>query len=127
MFQNTWLTVLFLKFLKFDLEHVAVQGFRTKEIFACNAISTVQVNANDDRGVLACRWNEPYYDGVAPYRWTGSVPILRQWSKGGTTAVKYGQCWVLAGVACTGETLAAPSLHGSQLQQHNGCRLKGQM
>ncbi len=63
----------------------------------------VQVNSNGDRGVLAGRWEEPYSDGVAPNRWTGSVPILRQWSKAGVKAVRYGQCWVFAGVACTGE------------------------
>lgn len=74
------------------------------EISPWHVISTIQVNANGDRGVLACQWHEPYYDGIAPYRWTGSVPILRQWSKTGARAVKYGQCWVLAGVACTGET-----------------------
>ncbi|XP_023277099.1 protein-glutamine gamma-glutamyltransferase 2-like [Seriola lalandi dorsalis] len=62
---------------------------------------TAMVNANGDRGVLAGRWSEPYSDGVAPYRWTGSVPILQQWSKTGVRAVKYGQCWVFAGVACT--------------------------
>lgn len=62
-----------------------------------------QVNANDDRGVLAGRWTEPFSDGVLPSRWTGSVPILRQWSGSGTRAVKYGQCWVFAGITCTGE------------------------
>uniref|UniRef100_A0A668T956 Transglutaminase-like domain-containing protein n=1 Tax=Oreochromis aureus TaxID=47969 RepID=A0A668T956_OREAU len=61
----------------------------------------LQVNSNDDRGVLTGRWTEPYSDGVAPYQWTGSVPILRQWSKAGVRAVKYGQCWVFAAVACT--------------------------
>lgn len=64
----------------------------------------LQVNSNDDRGVLTGRWTEPYSDGVAPYRWTGSAPILRQWSKAGVRAVKYGQCWVFAAVACTGNT-----------------------
>lgn len=64
----------------------------------------VQVNANGDRGVLVGRWHEPYSDGVAPQRWTGSVPILQQWSNDGVKAVKYGQCWVFAAVACTGET-----------------------
>lgn len=78
------------------------------EISPWHVISTIQVNANGDRGVLACQWHEPYYDGIAPYRWTGSVPILRQWSKTGARAVKYGQCWVLAGVACTGETFTTP-------------------
>ncbi|XP_070763170.1 protein-glutamine gamma-glutamyltransferase 2-like [Enoplosus armatus] len=62
-------------------------------------IITAMVNSNGDRGVLTGRWDEPYSGGVAPYRWNGSVPILRQWSKAG--AVKYGQCWVFAGVACT--------------------------
>uniref|UniRef100_A0A668T8E5 Transglutaminase-like domain-containing protein n=1 Tax=Oreochromis aureus TaxID=47969 RepID=A0A668T8E5_OREAU len=62
---------------------------------------SMSVNSNDDRGVLTGRWTEPYSDGVAPYQWTGSVPILRQWSKAGVRAVKYGQCWVFAAVACT--------------------------
>ncbi|KAM9376109.1 protein-glutamine gamma-glutamyltransferase 2-like [Pholidichthys leucotaenia] len=64
-------------------------------------IITAMVNSNDDRGVLTGRWVEPYSSGVAPYRWNGSVPILRQWSKTKAKAVKYGQCWVFAGVACT--------------------------
>lgn len=63
----------------------------------------VQVNSNGDRGVLTGRWVEPYSDGVPPYKWSGSVPILQQWSKNGVRAVKYGQCWVFAAVACTGE------------------------
>ncbi|KAG7244880.1 hypothetical protein INR49_026544, partial [Caranx melampygus] len=63
---------------------------------------TAMVNYDErDRGVLWGRWNEPYTDGVAPYRWTGSVPILQKWSKAGAKPVKYGQCWVFAGVACT--------------------------
>ncbi|TNN01015.1 hypothetical protein fugu_012261 [Takifugu bimaculatus] len=62
---------------------------------------TAMVNANDDRGVLVGRWTEPFSDGVSPSRWTGSVPVLRQWSQSGTRAVKYGQCWVFAGVTCT--------------------------
>lgn len=61
------------------------------------------MNSNGDKGVLTGKWQEPYSDGFAPYRWTGSVPILREWSKAGGRAVKYGQCWVFAGVACTGE------------------------
>ncbi|XP_074533919.1 protein-glutamine gamma-glutamyltransferase 2 [Halichoeres trimaculatus] len=62
---------------------------------------TAMVNSNGDRGVLMGRWEEPYTGGMAPYRWTGSVPILTQWSRAGARAVKYGQCWVFAAVACT--------------------------
>ncbi|XP_068458585.1 protein-glutamine gamma-glutamyltransferase 2 [Clinocottus analis] len=64
-------------------------------------IITAMVNSNGDRGLLTGRWIEPYSDGVPPYKWTGSVPILQQWSKEGARAVKYGQCWVFAAVACT--------------------------
>lgn len=68
---------------------------------------SAQVNSNGDKGVLTGRWEQPYSDGVAPYRWTGSVPILQQWRKAGMRAVKYGQCWVFAGIACTGRTFTA--------------------
>lgn len=47
------------------------------------------------------RWDGEYSDGVAPTRWTGSVPILRRWSEGGAQRVRYGQCWVFSAVACT--------------------------
>ncbi|KAL1256880.1 hypothetical protein QQF64_012425, partial [Cirrhinus molitorella] len=59
------------------------------------------VNANDDRGVVSGRWDGEYDDGMAPTRWTGSVPILKRWSEGGGEKVRYGQCWVFTGVACT--------------------------
>uniref|UniRef100_A0A4W4FZQ6 protein-glutamine gamma-glutamyltransferase n=1 Tax=Electrophorus electricus TaxID=8005 RepID=A0A4W4FZQ6_ELEEL len=62
---------------------------------------TAMVNANDDRGVVLGRWDGDYGDGVAPTRWTGSIPILRRWSEGGTQRVRYGQCWVFSAVACT--------------------------
>ncbi|XP_029289120.1 protein-glutamine gamma-glutamyltransferase 2-like [Cottoperca gobio] len=64
-------------------------------------IITAMVNSNGDRGVLTGRWDDLYSGGVAPNRWNGSVPILQQWSKAGARAVKYGQCWVFAAVACT--------------------------
>ncbi|KYM93428.1 PREDICTED: hemocyte protein-glutamine gamma-glutamyltransferase-like [Cyphomyrmex costatus] len=63
------------------------------------AISRI-VNSNDDKGVLTGRWDGEYSDGTAPATWTGSVPILEQfWETG--NEVKYGQCWVFAGVVTT--------------------------
>ncbi|XP_037539058.1 protein-glutamine gamma-glutamyltransferase 2-like [Nematolebias whitei] len=79
---------------KLDLER------RFDPVYISRIISKM-VNANGDRGVLIGRWSPPYYDGVSPSRWTGSVPILRQWSRSGIRGIKYGQCWVFAGVACT--------------------------
>ncbi|MEQ2196626.1 hypothetical protein XENOCAPTIV_006186, partial [Xenoophorus captivus] len=40
-------------------------------------------------------------DGVSPTRWTSSVSILQRWYQNNCMAVKYGQCWVFAGVMCT--------------------------
>ncbi|KAK2918158.1 hypothetical protein Q8A73_004904 [Channa argus] len=73
---------------------------RSDPVYICRIISAM-VNSVGDRGVLSGRWSEPYSDGVSPSRWTGSVPILRKWSEAGARAVKWGQCWVFAGVACT--------------------------
>ncbi|MED6263831.1 Protein-glutamine gamma-glutamyltransferase 2 [Characodon lateralis] len=89
-----------------DNSKEALQNFkmdieRRSDPVYISRIITAMVNANGDRGVLIGRWKQPYLDGVAPNRWTGSVPILRKWSKDGIKAVKYGQCWVFAGVACT--------------------------
>lgn len=93
-----------------DDQSVSSMLYRAAAISSRHVISAIQVNANGDRGVLACQWEEPYYDGIAPYRWTGSVAILRQWSQTGSRPVRYGQCWVLAAVACTGETSSSAQL-----------------
>ncbi|MEE6520138.1 hypothetical protein FKM82_017943, partial [Ascaphus truei] len=59
------------------------------------------VNCNDDSGVLFGRWDNLYDDGISPLSWIGSVDILRRWRRFGCQAVRYGQCWVFAAVACT--------------------------
>ncbi|XP_044019930.1 hemocyte protein-glutamine gamma-glutamyltransferase-like isoform X1 [Aphidius gifuensis] len=52
-------------------------------------------------GILFGRWDGDYIDGVAPSAWTGSVPILEQYLDTNGECVKYGQCWVFAGVVGT--------------------------
>ncbi|KFO11563.1 Protein-glutamine gamma-glutamyltransferase 2, partial [Balearica regulorum gibbericeps] len=65
-------------------------------------VVSAMVNCNDeDRGVLAGRWDNCYEDGMSPMAWIGSVDILKRWKKFGCQPVKYGQCWVFAAVACT--------------------------
>lgn len=61
---------------------------------------TKLVNANDDGGVLVGRWDGQYDDGTAPASWTGSVAILEEYLETGVS-VRYGQCWIFAGVLCT--------------------------
>ena len=53
--------------------------------------------------MLLGRWDNNYGDGISPMFWIGSVDILRRWKSSGCQRVKYGQCWVFAAVACTGE------------------------
>lgn len=58
--------------------------------------------------MLAGRWDNHYEDGMSPMAWIGSVDILKRWKKFGCQPVKYGQCWVFAAVACTGESRCLP-------------------
>ncbi|XP_061661334.1 coagulation factor XIII A chain-like isoform X4 [Syngnathoides biaculeatus] len=67
-----------------------------------NAIEMVRkgsalINAQDENGVLVGNWSENFSGGTAPTLWTGSVNILLQYANTGSP-VRYGQCWVFAGV-----------------------------
>lgn len=59
------------------------------------------VNDSDESGILEGRWDGEYSDGVAPYKWTGSVRILEEYVKNGYQPVKYGQCWVFSALVTT--------------------------
>ncbi|NWW69815.1 TGM4 glutamyltransferase, partial [Climacteris rufus] len=58
------------------------------------------VNANDDSGVLLGNWSGNYTSGTAPMDWIGSVTILQNYYKT-KKPIRYGQCWVFAGVLNT--------------------------
>ncbi|KAI3375997.1 hypothetical protein L3Q82_016526, partial [Scortum barcoo] len=73
---------------------------RCNPIYVGRVVSAM-INCNDDRGVLMGRWHDDYNDGVRPTSWTGSISILRRWYQQNCQPVKYGQCWVFAGVMCT--------------------------
>ncbi|GCB60722.1 hypothetical protein scyTo_0003988 [Scyliorhinus torazame] len=72
-------------------------------------VVTAMVNSNDDKGVVRGNWGPDYSNGVRPTMWSGSIIILRQWSKSGCLPVRYGQCWVFAAVACTGIYCCGPA------------------
>ncbi|XP_010000940.1 PREDICTED: protein-glutamine gamma-glutamyltransferase K, partial [Chaetura pelagica] len=59
-----------------------------------------QVNSLDDNGVLVGNWTGDYSQGTNPSSWAGSVEILRSYHGTGAP-VRYGQCWVFAGVMTT--------------------------
>uniref|UniRef100_A0ACB8EFS9 Uncharacterized protein n=1 Tax=Sphaerodactylus townsendi TaxID=933632 RepID=A0ACB8EFS9_9SAUR len=66
-------------------------------------VMSVMVNniSDYDIGVLRGNWSGNYRGGENPTFWTGSVDILRRWKASGYNVVKYGQCWVFAGVLNT--------------------------
>jgi len=61
-----------------------------------------QINSQDDSGVLMGRWDGSYDFGFQPSHWSGSHAILKHWLNNFCRRVKYGQCWVFAGVMCSG-------------------------
>eukprot|EP00079_Xenopus_tropicalis_P011013 XP_002936471.1 PREDICTED: coagulation factor XIII A chain [Xenopus tropicalis] len=60
-------------------------------------VGSAVINSKDDDGVVAGNWKNDYSFGVSPSAWTGSVDILLEYHSSGLP-VKYGQCWVFAGV-----------------------------
>ncbi|XP_054849611.1 protein-glutamine gamma-glutamyltransferase E-like isoform X1 [Eublepharis macularius] len=64
-------------------------------------VLSAMVNSNDDSGVLKGNWSGKYRGGQNPSSWTGSVDLLRKWKASEFRAVKFGQCWVFAGVLTT--------------------------
>ncbi|KAF5924861.1 hypothetical protein HPG69_008533 [Diceros bicornis minor] len=73
---------------------------RHDPVYVTRAVSAM-VNSNNDQGVVQGQWRRRYGSGTSPLHWRGSVAILHQWFKGRCKPVKYGQCWVFAGVMCT--------------------------
>ncbi|NXT31017.1 TGM3L glutamyltransferase, partial [Pelecanoides urinatrix] len=73
---------------------------RNNPIYVTRVISAM-VNSNDEKGVVEGKWNGKYCSGTNPLQWSGSVTILRKWYRGRYKPVRYGQCWVFAGVMCT--------------------------
>ncbi|XP_004628508.1 coagulation factor XIII A chain [Octodon degus] len=60
-------------------------------------VGSAMINAKDDQGVIVGSWDNVYAYGVPPSAWTGSVDILLEY-KSSDNPVRYGQCWVFAGV-----------------------------
>ncbi|XP_075033804.1 protein-glutamine gamma-glutamyltransferase E-like [Mixophyes fleayi] len=91
-----------LKLLDSSLDH---KKHPTKDVSQRNdpvyvgRVLSAMVNSNNDNGVVVGNWSGDYTGGEKPSKWNGSVHILRQWKESGP--VRFGQCWVYAGVLCT--------------------------
>lgn len=73
---------------------------RSNVVKVARAVSAM-VNSHDDNGLLVGNWSGNYGDGLAPWQWTGSATILEKYLQTGGEPVKFGQCWVFAGVTTT--------------------------
>uniref|UniRef100_A0A8U8C482 Transglutaminase-like domain-containing protein n=1 Tax=Geospiza parvula TaxID=87175 RepID=A0A8U8C482_GEOPR len=73
---------------------------RNSPVYVSRVISAT-VNSNDEKGVVEGKWSGRFRSGTNPLRWSGSVTILRRWHRARYRPVRYGQCWVFAGVTCT--------------------------
>ncbi|XP_040294843.1 protein-glutamine gamma-glutamyltransferase E-like isoform X1 [Bufo bufo] len=62
-------------------------------------VLSAMINSQNDNGVIVGNWSADYTGGERPTKWNGSTDILRQWKNNGP--VRFGQCWVYAGVLCT--------------------------
>lgn len=58
------------------------------------------VNSPDDYGAVMGNWTDDFGGGTPPTKWVGSMEILQTYFKT-KKPVKYGQCWVFAGVLTT--------------------------
>lgn len=58
------------------------------------------VNSRTNTGLLVGNWSGNYKGGLAPTLWSGSQQILQNFYKS-KKPVKYGQCWIYAGVLTT--------------------------
>ncbi|XP_076271354.1 annulin-like [Rhynchophorus ferrugineus] len=74
-------------------------NLRSDPVRVTRALSAA-VNAADDEGVVVGRWSTDFSGGIAPTKWLGSKEILQGYYKK-KKPVKYGQCWVFAGVLTT--------------------------
>ncbi|XP_053171596.1 protein-glutamine gamma-glutamyltransferase 5-like [Scomber japonicus] len=73
---------------------------RCNPIYVGRVVSAM-INSQDDNGILMGRWSNEFWGGVPPTHWSGSHDILQKWYNRGCYPVKYGQCWVFAGVMCS--------------------------
>ncbi|TNN42717.1 Protein-glutamine gamma-glutamyltransferase 2 [Liparis tanakae] len=73
---------------------------RCNPIYVGRVVSAM-INSQDDSGVLMGRWDGSYDHGYKPSHWSGSHAILKRWLNNFSRRVKYGQCWVFAGVMCS--------------------------
>ncbi|KAK5614749.1 hypothetical protein CRENBAI_018712 [Crenichthys baileyi] len=73
---------------------------RCNPIYVSRVITSMINNANSG-GILQGNWGNDFRGGLAPTHWSSSYVILKKWYNFYFCPVKFGQCWVFAGVMCS--------------------------
>lgn len=71
---------------------------RHDPVHVTRELSALLNSSDADSGVVTGNWSGDYAEGFAPTAWTGSLDILTSYWDSGSRPVRYGQCWVFAGV-----------------------------
>lgn len=74
---------------------------RHDAVQVCRKMSALINSSDRDSGVVVGNWSGEYDNGTSPSAWTGSAEILTKYWDNGSRPVRYGQCWVFAGVFTT--------------------------
>lgn len=56
---------------------------------------------NEEAGLVEAKYDHTSIEGKSPHLWSGSVQIIEEFLRIGASPVKYGQCWVMAGLMTT--------------------------
>ena len=77
----------------------ATNGTKNNAVTISRAISAIANNYTKG-GIIEGRWNSGFAGGTHPLDWTSSVQILKEYNRT-NRPVKYGQCYIFAGVVTT--------------------------
>uniref|UniRef100_A0A2K6DYC1 Transglutaminase 4 n=1 Tax=Macaca nemestrina TaxID=9545 RepID=A0A2K6DYC1_MACNE len=89
-----------IKYKPWNFGQVMISPCSSEEWTLTPPLCVWQMSFEKGQGVLVGNWTGDYQDGTAPYKWTGSAPILQQYYST-KQAVRFGQCWVFAGILTT--------------------------
>uniref|UniRef100_A0A3Q3AVZ2 Protein-glutamine gamma-glutamyltransferase 2 n=1 Tax=Kryptolebias marmoratus TaxID=37003 RepID=A0A3Q3AVZ2_KRYMA len=93
-----------LKILDLNIKHTRDPAddvsARCNPIYVSRVITSM-INSSNFGGVLQGNWGGNFRGGDPPSHWSGSYAILKKWDYYFNSPVKYGQCWVFAGVMCS--------------------------
>lgn len=85
-------------YLLFEIANIPFESLHDPALVARTLCA--YINNNTGNGVIIGNWSDDFRGGTSPLDWLGSRDILQKYFAT-KRPVKYGQCWVFAGVFTT--------------------------